>query len=217
MMEEKFKWLQQWTDQKSVNLRVLMLIVGCIIIYLVWIILFDHSSSSEEKKLANQIQVIQKKMTEIQQQSDAIIGVMTNANLAQTVAAGKQLTGKSLELKQQLQKKAPFFVTEADLAKFTKDILSEQNNISSANIKNFPEEPWIPSSGIDTSSLPAALSKIYKHDFQIEFKSTYLNTMNYLSRLEALPWHIYWESLDYHVETYPDAQVTLKFYVLSTK
>lgn len=58
---------------------------------------------------------------------------------------------------------------------------------------------------------------IYKHGLAITFSGTYLDTLNYLTALEALHWHFIWESIDYQVKNYPIAETTIKAYTLSFK
>ena len=58
---------------------------------------------------------------------------------------------------------------------------------------------------------------IYKHGLAITFSGTYLDTLNYLKALEALPWHFVWDSIDYQVKNYPLAETTIKAYTLSFK
>ena len=40
--------------------------------------------------------------------------------------------------------------------------------------------------------------------------------MNYLQKLEQLPWKFYWQHFDYEVQQYPRALITLNIYTLST-
>jgi MSHA biogenesis protein MshJ len=57
---------------------------------------------------------------------------------------------------------------------------------------------------------------IYKHAFEIEMKATYSSTVNYLKRLDKLPWKVFWQDLNYEVATYPNGNLKIKIYTLST-
>lgn len=56
---------------------------------------------------------------------------------------------------------------------------------------------------------------IYKHAVEIEFIGDYLSTLNYLRNLEALPWHFYWDGMEYKVIKHPKATITISIYTLS--
>jgi MSHA biogenesis protein MshJ len=57
--------------------------------------------------------------------------------------------------------------------------------------------------------------ELYQHTFRIEFLSDYFSTLQYLKSIEQLPWPIYWDTMDYKVQEYPKADITIKFHVLS--
>ena len=47
-------------------------------------------------------------------------------------------------------------------------------------------------------------------------KSTYENTVRYLKRLDELPWKIFWQELNYESGEYPNGNLKIKIYTLST-
>ncbi len=59
------------------------------------------------------------------------------------------------------------------------------------------------------------LKPIYKHGLAVTFTGGYMDTLDYLKKLEALPWHFNWDSLNYQVKQYPIAETTLQVYTLS--
>ncbi|GGI85126.1 hypothetical protein [Legionella impletisoli] len=50
--------------------------------------------------------------------------------------------------------------------------------------------------------------------YKLVLKGQYFPILNYLKRVEALPWQLYWDKMDYQVETYPEAIATIEFYTL---
>lgn len=58
---------------------------------------------------------------------------------------------------------------------------------------------------------------VYKHAVQMELAGTYFQVLAYLEALESLNWRFYWQSLNYQVEKYPRAVITLDVYTLSTE
>ncbi len=55
----------------------------------------------------------------------------------------------------------------------------------------------------------------YKHGMQIEFRGGYLQTLEYLRKLEALEWNFFWDRIEFQVENYPDASASIRLYTLS--
>jgi MSHA biogenesis protein MshJ len=56
---------------------------------------------------------------------------------------------------------------------------------------------------------------IYKHGLAITFTGNYTDTVNYLKALEALPWAIVWDNIDYQVKDFPIAEITIHVVTLS--
>lgn len=57
----------------------------------------------------------------------------------------------------------------------------------------------------------------YRQGMGIELRGNYLDILNYLKELEALPWKVFWGQINLKVEQYPTSHVTLRIYTLSTQ
>lgn len=90
------------------------------------------------------------------------------------------------------------------------DILSKNNQLTLIKLNTLPATTLLEAKSEQTSP-------IYKHGLEITFSGSYLDTLNYLKALEALPWHFVWESLAYTVAQYPVAETTIRVYTLSFK
>ncbi len=55
---------------------------------------------------------------------------------------------------------------------------------------------------------------IYKHGLSLTLKGSYFDILDYLKAVEGLPWHFFWERLEYNVKRYPEAEVTIHVYTL---
>jgi MSHA biogenesis protein MshJ len=49
----------------------------------------------------------------------------------------------------------------------------------------------------------------------LTLQGDYFSTLNYLKALENLPWRIHWDSIDYNVKAYPQAETRIQVYTLS--
>ncbi|MEK9712942.1 MAG: hypothetical protein VW258_10285 [Thalassolituus sp.] len=58
---------------------------------------------------------------------------------------------------------------------------------------------------------------LFQHGVSISMEADYPALMSYLTRLDSMPWKLYWRSLDYSVEEYPKGQLHLEVYTLSTR
>ena len=60
---------------------------------------------------------------------------------------------------------------------------------------------------------PAAM--LYRHGVQVTVRGSYLDMVDYMAALEALPTQLFWGQADFTVEAYPRAHMTLTLYTLS--
>ena len=171
-----------------------------------------HSLKVRAAQLKKNIQTVQTEMDATTQQITALSTVVNSPAFIQMMTEQKRLSSESAEAGQQFNKMEPLFISATNLPKLTEDILSQQiPDVSLVSIKNFPAAPW----SLTGASLPT--SSLYQHTLQVEFHSNYFGAIRYLSRLEKLPWHLYWDSLEYNVMKYPEADVIVKFHVLSNQ
>lgn len=56
---------------------------------------------------------------------------------------------------------------------------------------------------------------LYRHGVKLVFEGDYMTTMEFLESLEKKSWRFFWQTLQYDVEKYPKARVTLTLYTLS--
>ncbi|GAA0856528.1 MSHA biogenesis protein MshJ [Aliiglaciecola litoralis] len=57
---------------------------------------------------------------------------------------------------------------------------------------------------------------LYQHGVQLTLQGSYFDIQKYLQRVEALPYQFYWKKFSYQVDEYPNAQVQIEIYTLST-
>jgi MSHA biogenesis protein MshJ len=63
-------------------------------------------------------------------------------------------------------------------------------------------------------SQPAA-GFVYRHGVEVMVQGGYLDMMNYMAALEAMPWQLFWGRAKLSVDEYPKATLTLTLFTLS--
>ncbi|TKB51204.1 hypothetical protein FCL40_01205 [Ferrimonas sediminicola] len=60
-------------------------------------------------------------------------------------------------------------------------------------------------------------SALYQHGLTLRLKGEFFGLMKVLAKMESLPQQFYWQKVDYQVESYPIAVMTLDIYTLGTE
>ena len=59
-----------------------------------------------------------------------------------------------------------------------------------------------------------AIDNINRYELELQLEGGYLETLNYLRALEALPWKFFWSDITFAITDYPKASVNLEIYTL---
>lgn len=82
-----------------------------------------------------------------------------------------------------------------------------------------PREKQNPQPGLSKPMVAAVhatpLDLLYRHGVEITVRGNYLDMVNYLTTLEAMPARLFWGQAELRVDTYPDSRLTLTVYTLS--
>ena len=69
-----------------------------------------------------------------------------------------------------------------------------------------------PPADAESAKAPAVL---YRHGVEIVLRGNYLDMVNYMDAVEAMPAHVFWGKVNMQVEQYPNATLSLTLYTLS--
>lgn len=58
---------------------------------------------------------------------------------------------------------------------------------------------------------------LYKHGIKLKLKGSYFKLRDYLSQLEKMQWTFFWQEFDYQLIEYPNSELSIEMYSLSTQ
>ncbi|MBO1255851.1 type II secretion system protein M [Alteromonas sp. 5E99-2] len=58
---------------------------------------------------------------------------------------------------------------------------------------------------------------LYQHGVKMVFTGSYSDTQLFLDMLEKIEWQVYWNQMTFDVQAYPESELTIEFYTLSTE
>jgi MSHA biogenesis protein MshJ len=59
--------------------------------------------------------------------------------------------------------------------------------------------------------------QLYKHGIKFKLKGSYFKLRDYLQQLEQLQWKFFWQQFNYQLTAYPNSELEIELYSLSTK
>lgn len=111
-------------------------------------------------------------------------------------------------INQRLSDYAAELIDPAEMARVLEDVLAEQSKLKLIRVRNLDAEP-VAGTG------EAQATTLYRHGLEIELEGGYLAVMDYLNEIEALPWRLYWQLMEFTVEDFPRNRVRIRVSTLS--
>ncbi|WP_127025991.1 hypothetical protein [Rheinheimera mangrovi] len=142
-------------------------------------------------------------LTTLQQQA----GIDIDANYKLEL---QSLRHQEQDLQQQISKLTSYFIGSERMASVLQDVLKSSNNVKMKSVIANPPVPLTFSEqGTDNKAV------IYQHSTVVILTGNYFALTAVLERLDTLPWSLGWQSVDYKVTEYPDAELTLHLLTVS--
>jgi len=218
-MKEKFtQWLAR-IDALSLRERGLFLFVMVFVIYLAWDNVLVGSLDTERNQLARQIGDVRAQTAKIEAQVQATLSAHSLDPDRENRERLKQLKSELPALDTQLKDMTLGLIEPRQMSKVLEQVLRRDTDLHLVRIESLAPRPLIDATTKEagTQGEDSQLAGVYKHGLAIEFEGTYLDTLRYLKVLEGLPWQFYWDNVELHVDSYPDAHVTITVYTLSLR
>lgn len=202
----KYYWyrLVEQLDSLSLYVRlgifVGVYIVVSLIFYILWVSPVMSQTGSIQTKTEQaqrQHRVLEAKAKNYRQQTQQ-----------EQKAKLEQLEKRLADIEQQLEAYRNSLLAPKDLASILEAILHQEPNVEVHRLQKQGSKKvsLLSKKGKKKQSS----SHIYRVSYGIEYQGDFYNTFNYMQRLQNLPWHMYWQSLQYRVVNYPRAEVKLK-------
>jgi len=227
MKERIAAWAERF-EAFSLRERGLITLGVIVVMFMLWdAVLMSPEEVKQKQTVAKMHEMIQQTETinlQIREMSAALKGGEARHINARITELRDLLT----KLKQQQKELTVEFIQPAQMAGVLRDMLNAESGLLLTQLESLGAVPLFPppedeTTNASTGSSVTALEKkmrkhqpeIFKHGMRIVFEGDYFKTLKYLQALEAMPWSLYWDNVEYHVLKYPRARVAITVHTLS--
>lgn len=138
---------------------------------------------------------------------------------SQAVAA---LKAEIAGLDQRLTGATAGLIEPREMGRVLEDVLARTARLKLLSLRTLPAEPLVPvapAAATAPAAQPAAAAgpQVWRHGVEIEVSGSYLDTLEFLQALEALPWRFYWDRVDFAVEQHPRGRARLLVHTLGLR
>jgi MSHA biogenesis protein MshJ len=212
-------WLQfvEWFEARNERERILIIAVSVVALISLWTLLISDPQRQQRQLLETQFTNMQKQQMALQAQIDAIKSrARKDPNISNQQAISRLLQEVEA-INTDLQEKMKGFVDPSRMATLLEEVLQKNAHLKLVRLESLPAEYVLADTKQVKESKNTSQAGLYQHAFRMELQGSYLDTLEYLKTLEALPWDFYWDAIDVEMKKYPQARIVLQLHTLSLK
>ncbi|RJG49971.1 type II secretion system protein GspM [Motilimonas pumila] len=195
----------------SIRERVMVFITGCVIIAFPGYSYFIEPA----QKRFNQQQVLHQQ--NLQQQTRVkgeidIAQILLKRDPDEPARNALKVILQSIQQTDlQLNQGTVDLISSDKMAAALEQLLNRSQKLKLVELSSIAPTPLLPTEGDFSEDI-----NLFQHGLKLKFTGQYFSIRSYLTELEQLPEKFYWQSLRYQVQQYPQAEVELYIYTLST-
>jgi MSHA biogenesis protein MshJ len=223
MLKQKLhlQQLQEKIDARIMRERVLIFLSAIALVYLAWSFIIqtpiDKKTQATQEQIDTQVKQNEATTTQIAALTQALLNDPTRIKQAQIEQLQKDVAAAEAKL----QSASQHLIKAEQLPQALQDVLQKTAQLTLLEVATLPahELKLVTADSIDTKNVAANFQDagVYEHVVELRVSGNYFQVLNFLTALEALPWRFYWQRLDYTVLQYPNAEIILRVYTLSSE
>ena len=206
-----------WLDARSTRQRVLLLGFALAVVVGVWNVVLMGPVTRARALAASDLPALASELPALTERVNQLEAALRNDPDAAARERRAELEAERLHLDERLAELTDGLIPPAEMAGALRELLRRASGVSLVKLEALPAEPLFVDAELEESGAAKPRPAVFKHSVVIELHGNYLAVLRYVQAVEALRWRFFWDSLDYEVDEYPDAQVRLVLYSLSLR
>jgi len=218
-MNQTWERLGQRFDALSARERLMVFVAGVAVIAGLGFLLFLDSALTKQKLLEARVQKSRAELAQLQGQSAELARLLTLDPDEQTNRRIEELKRKLGGYENELRGVQQGLVPPRQMARVLEDMLNRDVRVRLVKLRTLPVSALVDSrAGAATATAkatPAGKNTVYKHGIELTLAGSYLDLLEYQSRLEKLPWRMFFARATINSVDYPRVFLTVTLYTLS--
>jgi MSHA biogenesis protein MshJ len=203
----------RWLDAQTLRERVLVVAAALVGVYAIWDLAIMSPLDAERRDVAAEAETVRTQIESLRNEFAALETRFQGDPNAENRDRRAALVASIAQLDRQLGERTDDLIPPSEMPRVLRDLVELEGALQIVRLESLPVESLLK---VEEGQTPAR-ARVYKHGLVLELQGDYLATLEYLESLEALPWNLLWDSLEYRVDEYPYARVKLVVYSLSTQ
>ena len=212
-MDNGFAKIRLQVDGLTLRERVLIFASGAAVVLVFWNFVFFQPQITNLTRLKTQMQAVEHKLNAQSQELIVLASLIEQGPDSLRKEEFEALGRENTLLEDSLYEQRKTMLSADSLLTILKDVFSRSQMLKIDRIESLPGEK-LNLAGYSNSAQQSA-TDFFRHTVIITLEGSYFELILYLQELEKLPFRLYWESLSYTVENYPQGVIEIKVSTLT--
>jgi MSHA biogenesis protein MshJ len=212
-LAERFNKLQE-------RERLMVFLAGIVVIVGIGFLLAIDGGLTRQKVLKDDVARQQQELDQLQAQNVELARTLAQDPDAASRQRIEQLRAELSSYESELLGVQQGLVAPERMVRVLEGMLAGDNRVRLVSLKTLPVsslvEPAVGPDGATPAGAAADEKKlVYKHGIELTVEGSYPDLVEYQTRLEKLPWRMFWARSRLDAADYPRVRLTLTLYTLS--
>lgn len=208
-------------DSRILRERVLIFLTLLAVIFLIWNFLVQSTFDRESKRLQAEAEKIAIEHKALETHITTLTMAMaSDPAITKTKELGSLVANIS-EVESRLSGLSQGLISAEQLPKVLEDVLRRTASVKLLQVRTLAATELqlgtVKTNSAGTTTPEVRGAGVYKHGVLIRVAGNYSQLIQLMTEIEALQWKFYWESLDYTVKEYPNAEIDIRVFTLSSE
>jgi len=215
---DKIKQTMERIDALTIRERGMVLLAVLAVLIFVWDTFFMAPLGAEQKRMQAELDSKRAEVNALNIQLGQLLKQSQDDPNAAARAELAELREELAAIEAQIKTTVQELVDPARMPELLRNVINQTQGLTLTNLEGLGVSPLVAKddkTGAGEDSAGDSLSAAYKHGMRIRFRGDYLQTLEYLRRLEALEWNFFWDRIEFEVKNYPRSASEIRIYTLS--
>jgi MSHA biogenesis protein MshJ len=186
------------------------------VIGLLWMVLVHDPLVAAKATAARNITIAEGLIVEEQNRQEQIRSTYTSDPNNFAVTRQRELRDAATTANTRLNELYGELISPQQMSQMLTTILQRDTSLKLISLENQPSEALIDAAVAPEGGVGLGV-QVFRHGLRMVFQGNYLETIRYLRSLEQLDGNFFWDNLEFNLTTYPDGEISLDIYTLSTE
>lgn len=229
-MEELQKIINR-VDELTLRERAIILAGLLIVLFLGWYSYLMEPLALQEKNLLAELDQKHRQLQILNDQFE----LLTRSRSVDPDAEAKEqlakLRAEDTAVAKQVQSTTSTLISPDQMPDVLRKVLQQSDGLDLLAVKGLGSSPLVATEksgsgparngglkgeeGTNSGPDNEQLGNAYKHGLEIQFSGSFFATLQYMRKLEKLPWGFFWDGVELDVKDYPQATASIRLFTLS--